>query len=213
MNQFLDEKRYVYGGIMKKRNRKYVMTLFLTAALLLGGCQSAAADKKQEEAAAAQETNEVKVETRQTQFGEFVTTTIDGTEVTQDIFADAKLTMVNIWATYCSPCISEMPHLQEISEEYAEKGVAIVGIISDAYEAKDENAVEVIELTGVRYPQLIHSEALYDNFLHLVQAVPTTVFVDENGYRVGDVIMGAKDKDAWIAEIETRLEALTDDQE
>ena len=65
----------------------------------------------------------------------------------------------------------------------------------------------------MRYPQLVHSQDLYDNFLHLVQAVPTTVFVDKEGIRVGDVIMGAKTKDGWIEEIEKRLEMISDEQE
>ena len=191
---------------MKNRIGKMAVSLLLVTALLFAGCGSISGS--------GQNTTAQNGTPRgKQQFGTFVTTNMDGTEVNQDIFAEAQLTMVNIWATYCSPCISEMPHLQELSEEYADKNVAIVGIISDVTQAGDPNAVEVMELTGVRYPQLVHSQDLYDNFLHLVQAVPTTVFVDKEGIRVGDVIMGAKTKDGWIEEIEKRLEMISDEQE
>ena len=191
---------------MKNRIGKMAVSLLLVMILFLCGCGSSSG---REENTTAQNGNP----RGKQQFGTFVTTGMDGTEVNQDIFSEAELTMVNIWATYCSPCISEMPHLQELSEEYADKNVAIVGIISDVTQAGDPNAVEVMELTGVRYPQLVHSQDLYDNFLHLVQAVPTTVFVDKDGIRVGDVIMGAKTKDGWIEEIEKRLEMISDGQE
>ena len=191
---------------MKKRIGNMAMSLFLVMTLLLCGCGS---NSGSGENTTVQNGNP----RGKQQFGTFVTTKMDGSEVNQDIFSEAELTMVNIWATYCSPCISEMPHLQELSEEYADKKVAIVGIISDVTQAGDPNAVEVIELTGVRYPQLVLSQDLYDNFLHLVQAVPTTVFVDKDGIRVGDVIMGAKTKEQWSQEIEARLEMISDGQE
>ena len=44
-------------------------------------------------------------------FGSFTAQTLDGTEVTQDIFKETDLTMVNIWGTFCGPCIREMPEL------------------------------------------------------------------------------------------------------
>ena len=55
-------------------------------------------------------------------FGHFDAKTLDGEEVTEEIFANADLTMVNIWGTFCGPCIEEMPYLGEISREYEEKG-------------------------------------------------------------------------------------------
>ena len=77
----------------------------------------------------------------------------------------------------------------------------------------NETAQQIIDATGADYTHLIHSESLNSNFLRLVQVVPTTVFVDSNGMRVGDTLMGARDKESWIEEIELRLEALADAKE
>ena len=51
-------------------------------------------------------------------FGSFTALDIDGTPTDQTIFADTKVTMVNMWATFCGPCIKEMPDIAELSKEY-----------------------------------------------------------------------------------------------
>lgn len=130
-------------------------------------------------------------------FGHFDSQTLDGEAVTEEIFADADLTMVNIWGTYCGPCIAEMPDLGEISREYADKGFQMVGIICDASEPGNEDAVEIVNKTGADYTHLIASDDLIINALQYVSAVPTTVFVDSEGYLVGEVYSGARDKETW----------------
>ena len=44
-----------------------------------------------------------------------------GNTVTNQVFKGKKLTMVNIWATYCSPCINEMPDLEKLHQEYEKR--------------------------------------------------------------------------------------------
>lgn len=47
----------------------------------------------------------------------FTATDFKGNPVTSEIFAKNKLTMVNIWGTFCGPCIREMPDLARINKE------------------------------------------------------------------------------------------------
>ena len=61
----------------------------------------------------------------------FTAQDLNGNQVDQSVLADYQLTMVNIWATFCGPCLSEMPELGEIHAEYADKGVQVVGIVAD----------------------------------------------------------------------------------
>ena len=70
-------------------------------------------------------------------FGNFETVTLEGETVTQEIFAEADLNMVNIWGTFCGPCIREMPELGELSDEYADKGVQIIGMLTDVTDPED----------------------------------------------------------------------------
>ena len=139
-------------------------------------------------------------------FGSFETVTLDGTAVTQDIFQEADLTMVNIWGTFCGPCISEMPDLGELADEYAEKGVQIVGIVSDVTDPGNEEAKAIVEETGADYTHIVTDPSMLDGYLAGVQVVPTTVFVNSEGKKVGDIYTGAKSKEVWSGIIDELLE-------
>lgn len=58
----------------------------------------------------------------------FETTDLDGNPVNSaQLFSQNKITMINIWATTCGPCIEEMPELEKMNQEFQKKGGAIVG--------------------------------------------------------------------------------------
>lgn len=144
----------------------------------------------------------------------FTTTDIDGKSVDASVFKGKKLTMVNIWATYCGPCINEMPHLGEISKEYADKDFQIIGIALDVVdyytgglsESQVALAKDIIAQTGADYLHIVPSDSLNNAKLYQVTSIPETIFVDENGCQIGESIIGAKTKEAWIEIIEDRLE-------
>ena len=75
-------------------------------------------EKKIQETTAAVSSTAAAVAGKEASFSNFTAITLDGETVTQDIFQDHDLTMINIWATFCGPCLSEMPDLGEIHEEY-----------------------------------------------------------------------------------------------
>lgn len=139
-------------------------------------------------------------------FGDFQSQTLEGDAVTQEVLEGAGLTMVNIWATYCQPCISEMPDLAALHEEYAEEGFQIVGVISDVSQAEDETAREIVNMTGADYTHIIASEDLRSGFLRIVNVVPTTIFLDSEGKRVGETYAGSRSKEEWAGIIESLLE-------
>ena len=108
----------------------------------------------------------------------FEANTIDGKEYSSDAFSQSRLTMINVWATYCNPCLSEMPDLGEIATEYDSAELQMIGVISDVAETAAENdiknAKELIEQTGAQYQHLLLSESLYTNLVGGVNSVPTT---------------------------------------
>lgn len=138
-------------------------------------------------------------------FGEFETVTLTGEPVTQEIFGEAELTMVNIWATYCSPCIQEMPELAELAREYEDRGVQIVGLLSDVSEPEDATAMEIVEETGADYMHILPSAELQMNLLSRISAVPTTVFLDREGNMTGSAYAGARSKEDWSGILEEIL--------
>ena len=142
----------------------------------------------------------------------FTASDIYGNEVSSDIFKDSKITVVNIWGTFCSPCIYEMPFLGELSREYDKSEVQLLGVVSDSVDyfgEEDSNAValaqEIAEETKADYTHIVPSMEVLE-FLYDVTAVPTTFFLDSEGRVIGEAVVGAREKDAWKEIIDNLLE-------
>lgn len=130
----------------------------------------------------------------------FEANTIDGGAWNSENFANSKVTMINIWGTYCNPCLAEMPDLGEIAGEYDAADFQLIGVICDVMEDADEETIEtareLIEETQANYPHLLLNESLYVNLVGAVSAVPTTFFVRQDGSLMG-YLTSAQSKDAW----------------
>ena len=141
--------------------------------------------------------------------GAFSATDLNGNTVTSDVLKNAKLTMVNVWGTYCGPCINEMPVLQELAVELKDKGFQIIGIVSDATEGDEDtlaSAKEIVAGAGSTYVHLIPDSVLSENVIANIYAVPTTVFVDAQGNILDTPTVGSNDKEGWLAIINPLLE-------
>lgn len=123
----------------------------------------------------------------------FETTDLDGNPVKSDqLFAQNKVTMINIWATTCGPCIEEMPELEKMNKEFQKKGGAIVGLVDDLpvdNNAYLKEAQAIVKDTGVTYINL----RAWDGYEDVLSSVgtPTTYFVDSQGKLIGEPILGA----------------------
>ena len=138
-------------------------------------------------------------------FPSFETTDTKGNKITEKIFADKDITMVNVWGTFCGPCINEMPELQKIYESLP-KNANLIGIVADVPEGmKDgvDNANYIEKQTGVKYTNLTLSDSL-SSFAKRFYAVPSTIFVDKNGNIIGELVMGA-DIDAYVRNLQNVL--------
>ena len=139
------------------------------------------------------------------------TVDIDGKEFSGKDFSDYDLTMVNVFATWCSPCVQEIPDLAEIQKEMKGKGVNIVGVVTDTVDQTGENqeALEKAKLIRERskaeYPFLIPDQSNFNGRLSGIQAFPETFFVDKKGQIVGETYSGSRNKKAWMEIIEKEL--------
>ena len=136
---------------------------------------------------------------------EFSTTDMDGNKVTNDTFADYDLTVVNFWATYCNPCIDELPELAEWKKELPDN-VNLIGLLVDVDEKGSDQyklAEKIIKEAGADYQHLIATEEFDDMISNLV-GVPTTFFVDSTGKIIGEPFAGA-DVDAYKQTVEDYL--------
>ena len=143
-------------------------------------------------------------------FAEFTTNDIDGNEVTESIFANKDLTVVNIWGTFCGPCINEMPELGAWEKELPDN-VQIVGLIVDISSTDNEMQIaaakQITEKADAGFVNLIGGNGAFNELMASIVGVPTTIFVDKSGNIVGEIIVGA-DVDRYKSFVNKYIEAL-----
>ena len=95
-----------------------------------------------------------------------------------------KVVLVDFWATWCKPCVAELPNVKEVYEKYHDQGFDVVGISLD----DDREALEAfLEKEHIRWPTLFSSDpkaAGGDHpmaTLYGVSSIPTTILVDRQG--------------------------------
>ena len=136
----------------------------------------------------------------------FEGTDLKGNPVSQEIFPQSRLTMVNVWATYCNPCLNEMPGLGELAAEHDGSEFQIIGIVNDVREGDDQTLVEsLVQETGADYTHLLANDSIDQALLSSVSAVPTTFFFNQDGVYLGGVV-GSAEKSDWEELIHELLE-------
>ncbi len=128
----------------------------------------------------------------------FQTVDYDGNTVDSSVFKNAKLTMVNIWATTCSFCIEEMPDLQELNDEMED--VQVITLLTDVRSLDDEDGVEeahdIMAAQGVTLPVLLDTDELDEIFP--VVGTPTSYLVDQDGNVLGRPKVGMASKEQYV---------------
>ncbi len=181
--------------------------LILLALTLLVGCGAPAVEEP------AEPEKEIITETEEEAIplGTFTAQTITGETLDDSFFANAELTVINVWATYCGPCKQEMPVLGALDREL--ESVQVLGIVTDVLDQQGETDPSQVELAqelqaayGCDYPSLILNEDLAMLGFASLTAVPATLFVDKDGNLVGQGFYGALDETGWREVIGERLE-------
>lgn len=116
---------------------------------------------------------------------------------------DGKIMLVNFWASWCKPCIEEMPMLVRLQHNYAGRGVQVVGIALD----DPPKAREFVSELAINYPILVGSidtvlaSRRYGNRAGML---PYTVLVGADGI-IRWAYLGALDQDELVTQIEALL--------
>ena len=124
----------------------------------------------------------------------------DGKEVTLADFT-GKVVILNFWATWCPPCVKEIPHFIALYEEYKAQGVEMVGI------SVDREGVDVVKsfVQGhqVNYPILMSDGKVLPAYGGIL-SIPTTFVIDKEG-EIRKQYVGYRDKSVFEADIEALL--------
>ena len=149
---------------------KVIMLIVLTSGLIITGCSCGS------------EPQEARVGS---QAPDFQLNNLDGHSISLSDLR-GKPVFINFWATWCSPCRSEMPYIQEIYEEWSGKGLVVLAINIGESPSQVE---EFMESQNLSFPVLLDTGKNIAQKYN-IQGIPTSFFVDKDGV-VQEKIIGA----------------------
>jgi thiol-disulfide isomerase/thioredoxin len=129
--------------------------------------------------------------------------TMDGQETTLAAFA-GKVVVLNLWATWCAPCREEMPGLDRLQAQLADRGLVVLALSVDR--AGPERVTQFMSEIGVEHLQVYRDPKAAATRALKVPGLPATILIDRQGREVGRVLGIAEwDGPAAVAAIEKLL--------
>ncbi len=116
------------------------------------------------------------------QFPDIEMKDIDQNWISLEELKGEKLTVIDFWATWCKPCVSSIPKLNNIYEEYAPKGIEFIGVNIDG--PRNLSKVKPFATSmKISYPLVLDPDQnLVDRFN--VTVFPTMIVLNEKGKEV-----------------------------
>lgn len=133
-------------------------------------------------------------DTREVKVGDYLReATLDGLQGKQKKFSDfnGQPLIINVWASWCSPCRAEMGSLERLANRYNGKAFNIIGISTDDYR---DRALGLITQTGITFENFIDNKLMLEKMLG-ANTIPLTILVDRQG-RVLKKVRGAREWDS-----------------
>jgi thiol-disulfide isomerase/thioredoxin len=108
--------------------------------------------------------------------------TLDGQWIGDTALAN-KIVLVNFWASWCQPCVKEIPALDAVYRRYKDHGFVVVGLVTKDH-ASDDQVRQFAAGAGASYP-LLRSDTATQSRFGLGDGLPMSVLYDRSGRVVG----------------------------
>jgi thiol-disulfide isomerase/thioredoxin len=94
-----------------------------------------------------------------------------------------KVVVIDFWATWCGPCVAEMPKMKSLYAEYKDKGVEFIGVSLDQKEGGLEKVKEFVHREGISWPQYFQGDGWNSEFSRSwgINSIPAVFVVDQQG--------------------------------
>lgn len=116
-----------------------------------------------------------------------------------------RAVLLNFWASWCPPCRAEMPAIQAVHEEYAERGLVVLAVNATAQDSRAAAESFAAEY-GLTFPILL-DPAGDANRIYRIGSLPTTFFIDPDGI-IREMVIGGP---MSAASLRVRVEALLEE--
>ena len=113
----------------------------------------------------------------------FITKTMSGKKIELHESYKGKLVLIDFWATWCPPCVREVPHLVEANEKYGEKGLVILGVTLDGPRIPVEKVTDFTKKNDMAWEQ-IYDDATEIAQAYQVSTIPTAILVDGDSGKI-----------------------------
>ncbi len=144
----------------------------------------------------------------------FATIDIYGNPVSNEVFADYDYTIIDVWGTYCNPCIKAMPDMKKVYDEYKEKGINVMGIVVDVQNADRTPQMDsigtaraIVEKQEADFTHILIPENLLYSLLSDIRVIPTQFLVDNEGNIVTEFFEGGKNFEKWSELLDKKIDA------
>lgn len=109
---------------------------------------------------------------------DLVLTRVDGSGTVSLAENKGKVVLVDLWATWCGPCIKELPHLQALSEKFGPEDFLMLGVVLESGDPPEIQAF--IAEKQIRYAQVLGEEGTKESFGPFL-GYPTKYLIDREG--------------------------------
>jgi cytochrome c biogenesis protein CcmG/thiol:disulfide interchange protein DsbE len=107
-----------------------------------------------------------------------------------------KVVVLNLWASWCSPCRAEMPAMNAVYQKFRDQGLVVLGV-NTTFQDDETSARAAIREWGLNFPIVFDRDGTPSRQYRL-QAMPTTFFIGRDGV-IRDIVYGGPMSEALIA--------------
>jgi peroxiredoxin len=137
---------------------------------------------------------------------DFAARDVHGRTVRLSDYLGAQVVLLDFWATYCEPCLAEMPHLEALYEEARDRGFVVLAVAMDGPETVAE-VPSFARRNGLTFPVVLDEDSHVASLYDPKKSAPFSVLIDRSGavvrvregYNPGDERLVADDVRAALA--------------
>lgn len=101
---------------------------------------------------------------------------------------DGNIYVINFWATWCAPCIKEIPYFEQLGEKYRDRNVKVIMVSLDMRNQLTTKLIPFIEKHGMKNEVILLDDPKFNDWIPLVDknwtgAIPATLVYDGDGFR------------------------------